>query len=228
MSQVVQAAGGLQDLPTARDFILSGGFAGVAAVVSAVIVLCAVMYASRRAGKRSRAEIDQRERHHEERRADEQHTAAVARCWNRWWQVLETAAIEPAASEGATLGLGPEVTVELVRGLLRDAEQLGDETLTKAVAVYQEQLLLVLAQQSGPLSKLAAQPTTSPNGGPNTSPQPDDRTSTTIQASRPDAPSPEPPKRPAPEATNTSASAEPQNAETPSATPEETTGRRRR
>lgn len=33
-------------------------------------------------------------------------------------QVLETAA----------LGLGPEVTLVLLRGLLRDAEQLGDDT----------------------------------------------------------------------------------------------------
>ena len=59
-------------------------------------------------------------------------------------------------SEGATLGLGPAVTLELLGGLLRDAERLGDETLAKAVAVYQEQLLLVLAQQAGPVSGIAA------------------------------------------------------------------------
>jgi hypothetical protein len=178
MSQVVQAIG-LRDLPPARDFLLSAGFAGVAAVVAAVIVLCAVMYASRRTGKRSQAERDQSERHHEERRADEQRAVAEARCWDRWWQVLETAAIEPAASEGATLGLGPEVALELLRGLLRDAEQLGDDTLAKAVAVYQEKLLLVLAQQCGPLSRLAAQPATSANGGPNNSPPPNKLASTT-------------------------------------------------
>lgn len=155
MSHVMQAVG-LQTLPPARDFLLSPGFAGVATLLAAVVVACAVLYGSRRAGKRSLAEREQRDRQHEERRADEQHAAAVARCWDRWWQVLETAGIEPSASEGATLGLGPEVTLNVLRGLLRDAEQLGDETLTTAIAVYQEQLLLVLAQQSGPLSALAS------------------------------------------------------------------------
>ena len=78
--------------------------------------------------------------------------AANALAWERWQWVVDTAGIEPAASEGATLGLGPAVTLELLSGLLRDAERLGDETLAKAVAVYQEQLLLVLAQQAGPVS----------------------------------------------------------------------------
>lgn len=166
MNHVVHAVA-LPDLPPARDFILSAGFAGVATLFAAVIVLCAVLYAARRSGKRSLAERDQRDRQHEERRADEQHAAALARCWERWWQVLETAGMEPSASEGATLGLGPEVTLELLRGLLRDAEQLGDDTLTKAIAVYQEQLLLVLAQQSGPLSQLAKESMApSVNGGP--------------------------------------------------------------
>lgn len=160
----VAKAIGLQDLPPARDFLLSPGFAGLAAVVGAIVVLCAVMLAARRASKRSVAEWEQRERHHEERRDDAAHEAAVARCWNRWWQLLETAAIEPAASEGATLGLGPEVALELLRGLLRDAEDLGDETLTRAVAVYQEQFVLVLAQQGVPLARLAQKPETSANG----------------------------------------------------------------
>jgi hypothetical protein len=35
-----------------RDFIVSPGFAGTAAVVAALIVLCAVLYTVRRAGKR--------------------------------------------------------------------------------------------------------------------------------------------------------------------------------
>jgi hypothetical protein len=43
MSHVVQAIA-LRDLPSARDFVLSAGFAGVAASVAAVIVLCAVLY----------------------------------------------------------------------------------------------------------------------------------------------------------------------------------------
>jgi hypothetical protein len=84
--------------------------------------------------------------------------------------MIETKAVS-AASEGATLGLGPAVTLELLIGLLRDAERLGDETLAKAVAVYQEQLLLVLAQQAGPLSDIAGATTTlSSHGKPDNTP----------------------------------------------------------
>ncbi|EHB48616.1 hypothetical protein MycrhDRAFT_5457 [Mycolicibacterium rhodesiae JS60] len=223
MSQEVQAI----SLPPARDFLLSAGFAGVAAVVAALIVLCAVMYGSRRAGKRSLAERDQSERHHEERRADEQREVAIARCWDRWWQVLETAAIEPAASEGATLGLGPEVALELLRGLLRDAQQLGDDTLTKAVAVYQEQLLMVLAQQSGPLSRLAAEPAISTNGGPNNSPPPDKQVSTN-EGSVAGGSGSQPGQRPASESATSTAPPEPAIVATPSAAQEATAGRRRR
>jgi hypothetical protein len=43
-----------------------------------------------------------------------------------------------------------------LRGLLRDAERLGDDTLPDAVTVYQNQFALVLAQQGGPLAELAA------------------------------------------------------------------------
>lgn len=161
MSNVVQAIA-LPDLPSARDFIVSPGFAGALAVVAAVIVLGAVLYGSRRARKRAVDERELRERHHEELREDERRAVAVARCWDRWWQVQQTAAIEPAASEGASLGLGPEVTLELLRGLLREAEQLGEDALAKVVAVYQEQFLLVLAQQSGPLSRLAAAAASAP------------------------------------------------------------------
>lgn len=166
MSNVVQAIA-LPDLPSARDFIVSPGFAGALAVVAAVIVWGAVLYGSRRARKRAVDERDLRERHHEELREDERRAMAIARCWDRWWQVQQTAAIEPAASEGASLGLGPEVTLELLRGLIRDAEQLGEDALAKVVAVYQEQFLLVLAQQSGPLSRLAAAAASAPaaNGG---------------------------------------------------------------
>lgn len=215
-------------LPPARDFILSAGFAGAAAVVAAIIVLCAVLYGSRQAGKRSLAERDQRERQYEERRDAEQRAEAVARCWDQWWQVVETAALEPAASEGATLGLGPEVTLELLRGLLRDAERLGDDTLAKAVAVHQEQLLLVLAQQSGPLSTLAAPaPAPAPAGrGSYETPPPDGQASSTERPAPTELGS-EPRRRRA-AAPATSAAAEPATSETPSATGEETGGRRRR
>jgi hypothetical protein len=150
----VLRAGVLGDLPL-RDFIVSPGFAGVAALLAAIIASCVVLYSVRRAGKRSQQQLEQRERELEQTRGDAENALAVARCWERWQWVVETAGIEPAVSEGATLGLGPAVTLELLRGLLRDAEQLGDDTLAKAVAVYQEQLLLVLAQQGGPVSELA-------------------------------------------------------------------------
>lgn len=137
------------DLP-ARDFVVSPGFAGLAALLAAVIAACAVLYASRRARLRSEQQREQDQLRQEQARGD----AEKALAWERWQWVVDTAGIEPAASEGATLGLGPAVTLELLGGLLRDAERLGDETLAKAVAVYQEQLLLVLAQQAGPVSDI--------------------------------------------------------------------------
>jgi cell division protein FtsL len=132
------------DLPV-RDLVVSPGFIGVALLVAAVIAASAVLYRSRRARQRS-------ERQQQQLRDD----AAKALTWERWQWIVDTAGIEPAASEGATLGLGPAVTLELVGGLLRDAERLGDETLARAIAVYQEQLVLVLAQQAGPLSSVTA------------------------------------------------------------------------
>ena len=147
-----------------REFLVSPGFAGAAAVAAAVIALCAVLYVSRRVGKRFKQELEQRERHHQEEREAERHAAAVERCWERLKWLVETAGIEPATSEGATLGLGPELAVAILRGLLRDAEQLGDDTLANAVMVYQNQFGLVLAQQGGPLSELAAAASASTDG----------------------------------------------------------------
>ena len=140
----------LGDLP-AREFIVSPGFVGLTALLAAVIAASAVLYASRRARQRFEQQRDHEERRQEQARDDAQNALA----WERWQWVVDTAGIEPAASEGATLGLGPAVTLELLSGLLRDAERLGDETLAKAVAVYQEQLVLVLAQQAGPVSEIA-------------------------------------------------------------------------
>jgi hypothetical protein len=153
VTDVLQA---MPPLVPLREFIVSPGFAGAAAVAAAVIVLCAVLFVTRRAGKRFNQELEQRERHHQEGREDERHVVAVERCWERLTWVVQTAGIEPAASEGATLGLGPELALELLRGLLRDAEQLADATLASAVTVYQNQFVLVLAQQVGSLSGLAA------------------------------------------------------------------------
>ena len=156
----VPPVGILGDLP-ARDFVVSPGFAGLAALLAAAIAACAVLYASRRARQRFEQQREHQERRQEQARDD----AANALAWERWRWVVDTAGIEPAASEGATLGLGPAVTLELLGGLLRDAERLGDETLAKAVAVYQEQLLLVLAQQAGPVSDIAGATTTRPPDG---------------------------------------------------------------
>src|SRR5690349_7293734 len=153
--------GRMTDIPQAmespvplRDFIVSPGFAGAAAVVAALIVLCAVLYAARRARKRHELELEQREQHHKEARDAQQHAQASQHCWETLKWLVETAGVEPAASEGATLGLGPELAMATLRGLLRDAERLGDETLADAVTVYQNQFALVLAQQGGPLAEL--------------------------------------------------------------------------
>ena len=139
-----------------REFVVSPGFAGAAAVIAALIVLFAVLYAGRRAGKRLNEEIEQRERHHQETREAEQRAMATQQCWETLKWLVKTAGVEPAASEGATLGLGPELAMTTLRGLLRDAERLGDETLADAVTVHLNQFALVLAQQGGPLSELAA------------------------------------------------------------------------
>jgi hypothetical protein len=150
-----------------RDFIVSPGFVGAAAVVAALIVLGAVLYAVRRAGKRLDQELEQRERHHEEARGAEKHSQESAQCWQTFTWLVQTAGVEPAAGEGATLGLGPELAMATLRGLLRDAERLEDETLADAVTAYQSQFALVLAQQGGPLSELA--------GGTPTPPQASER-----------------------------------------------------
>ncbi len=138
-----------------REFVVSPGFVGVAAMVAALIVLGAVLYAVRRAGKRLDQELEQRERHHQEVRDAEQHGVASAQCWQTLKWLVDTAGVEPAASEGATLGLGPELAMATLRGLLRDAERLKDETLADAVTAYQSQFALILAQQGGPLAELA-------------------------------------------------------------------------
>src|SRR5689334_9248376 len=104
------------------DFVRSPGFAGAAALVAAVMVMCTMLVTSRRAGGRFEREIEQRERHHEEAREDAQHAEQVQRGWNRLKWVLETTDADSAASNGATLGMGPELLFELLRGLLSDAE----------------------------------------------------------------------------------------------------------
>jgi hypothetical protein len=172
-----------------RDFVVSPGFAGVVALLAAVIAASAVLYASRRSRQRFEQEREQQERRQDQTRDD----AANVLAWERWQWVVDTAGIEPATSEGATLGLGPAVTLELLTGLLRDAERLGDETLAKAVAVYQEQLLLVLAQQAGSVSDLTGTTTARPPSKTNSKPASSHRRTET-----PVPPTPEPQPSPTP------------------------------
>ena len=172
-----------------REFLVSPGFAGAAAVVAALIVLCAVLYAGRRAGKRLNRELEQRELHHQEARDVEQHAQASAQSWQTLKWLVETAGPEPATSEGATLGLGPELAMATLRGLLRDAERLGDETLADAVTVYQSQFALVLAQQGGPLADLAASPKPAPAGRTAPSPPPAAEEPAKATENNPDKPS---------------------------------------
>lgn len=153
MSQILQPVASARLVPL-REFVVSPGFAGAGAVVAAVIVLCAVLFWSWRAGKRAGRDREQRERQYEQSREDELHAAAVARCRELLLGVVDRAGIEPAANEGATLGLGPAVALELLRGLRRDAEELGDETLVRGVTVYLDQFAQVLAQQGGAFSGL--------------------------------------------------------------------------
>jgi hypothetical protein len=47
-----------------REFIISPGFSGLAAVAAAVIIVCAVLFATRRSSKRFNLESEQRERRH--------------------------------------------------------------------------------------------------------------------------------------------------------------------
>jgi hypothetical protein len=143
-------------LPPAREFVTSAGFGGAAALLAALLLAAVALFALRRASKRHRLQLDQQERHNQLLRDAEQHNAAVQRCWQRLVWVVETAALEPASSQGATVGLGPDLALELLRGLLRDAEDLGDATLTGAVSVHLNQFSLVLAHQGSVSSEPTA------------------------------------------------------------------------
>jgi hypothetical protein len=143
-------------LPTLREFLVSPGFGGAAVFIAAIIVYCAVLYASRRATRRADRELDQQDLHRQEIRADHQRSEAIDRCWERFVWLIETAGTEPLGRDAdeATLGLGPELALELLQGLHRDAKELDDETLAGAVAVYLAQYGLVLGRQGGPLPRV--------------------------------------------------------------------------
>lgn len=155
-------------LPPAREFLLSAGFGGAAALLAALLLALVVTVAAWRASKRHRTQLADQQRRHEQIREDAEHTAAIVRCEQRFKWVVETAGIEPAASEAATLGLGPELALELLQGLHRDAKHLGDDTLVRAITVYFDQLSRVLAQQGGPLANLHAIASADTNGSATT------------------------------------------------------------
>jgi len=153
VSDIPEAAYWPPALPALKDFVVSAGFAGAAVLVAAIIVSCVVLYATRRAGRRLNMQLEQQDHHHEQTIEDHQRSAAVDRSWQRLVWLVETAGVEPAAqdTEEASLGLGPELALEILEGLVRDADKLGDETLAKAATVYLAQYGLVLGQRSGPL-----------------------------------------------------------------------------
>jgi hypothetical protein len=138
------------DLPALRDFMVSPGFTGAAVLVAVIIAVAALLYAS---GRATRKQLEQKLRLHEQAREDEQRAARIARCWDQLWRLVDKAEIDPAAhvAEEAMMGVGPEMAAELLRGLLRDAEELGDDTLTATIRTYLAQFALVLTQQGGPL-----------------------------------------------------------------------------
>lgn len=137
--------------PPAHEFFASAGFGGLATLLAAIIVAIILLVVSRRTQKHHALVLEELEGYHDKTRADQQRDAALARCWRRLEWVVDTAGIEPASSQGVTLGLGPELATEVLRGILRQAEELGDEELGDAATVHLSQLSLVLAQQSGPL-----------------------------------------------------------------------------
>jgi hypothetical protein len=145
------------ELPPAREFLTSAGFGGALALLAALILALIALGSGWRASQRHRADLERREHYDQQLLAEKEHAADVALCDQRFRWVVETAGLEAASSEGATLGLGPELALELLSGLHRDAKRLDDETLAKAIGVYLNQFALVLAQQGGPLSHLNAE-----------------------------------------------------------------------
>lgn len=160
--------------PSTREFVTSAGFGGAMALLAAIVIALVVFGVMWRASKRHQAEREQRERHDAEEQAKKDRAAEIAVVEQRFRWIVETAGIEPAANEHATLRLGPELALELLNGLLTDARRLGDETLARGITVYLNQFSLVLAQQGGPLAQLK-----------NGSPQPKSATGAAATSSTP-------------------------------------------
>jgi hypothetical protein len=154
---VVEAALWPPQAPTLRDFLVSPGFAGAGIALAAIVLLFAVLYTSRRADGRLDRQLDQLDHYQQEDRADRERSAGVERCWQRLVWLVNAAAIEPTGlgldhSEEAHLGLSPELTLAILKGLHRDATELGDDTLVEAVTVYLTQFGSVLTQEGGPVA----------------------------------------------------------------------------
>jgi hypothetical protein len=71
-----------------REFIVSPGVAAAGFVVAGPIVVCALLYGFRRAGKWWAQAHEQRERHHEQARKDAQHAAAVTQCRQQFMELV--------------------------------------------------------------------------------------------------------------------------------------------
>jgi hypothetical protein len=154
---VVQAALSPPQAPTLRDFLVSPGLAGAGIALAAIVLFFVVLYTSRRAEHRLDKQLEQQDQHQQEHRADRERAAGVERCWERLVWLVNSAAIEPTGlgldhSEEAHLGLSPELTLAILKGLHRDAKDLGDDTLIDAATVYLTQFGSVLAQQGGPVA----------------------------------------------------------------------------
>jgi hypothetical protein len=144
--------------PAACDFLTSPGFVGAAVLIAAAVVVGAVLYTSSRATRRLDKQLERQDLHDNVARVDRQHAELVDRCWERFVWLVETASMEPTARAAgeASLGLGPELALELLQGLHRDANELGDKTLGRAVTAYLAQYGLVLGRQGGLLPEIAA------------------------------------------------------------------------
>ncbi|MBS9535602.1 hypothetical protein KIH27_18610 [Mycobacterium sp. M1] len=135
------------------EYLASPGFAGVLVLVAAVLACIVWVITARIAGHRAVAEGDDRQRRHDAHHADVVRAAAIERCWLRFAWLVETAGVEPTAADTdtATLGVGPELALEMLQGLRDDAESLEDKTLSGAIAIYLTQYALVMGQQAGRL-----------------------------------------------------------------------------
>jgi hypothetical protein len=166
---------GLPALPPAREFLTSAGFGGAAALVAVIIAALIAVFVARAASRRHREHAEQQERHHRDLREDARHAAAVQECRERLAWVVDKGGIEPVAGEGATLGLGPELALTVLQGLVADAERLEDATLAKAATVQLQQFSLVLAQQGGLLAEFARTGSPAADASSSADTQPEDK-----------------------------------------------------